>query len=568
MIRKLISITVFSTALALALGGVAFAAEVEVSALDPVTEESAEGAAEAPDVTVPDIIAPDEGEEGADILGTPQDPAPSGEEVAASVPVPAPVEAPIHAPVAAAPAPAVPAAAAPVQQPAAASAVADGWNVQDGKTYYYQGGKRTTGWVVTDVAPDGERGLQRYWLSSDGSLATGLIDAGSDWFAYGISGKGYVVRGIYRDPITGWFYFADNDGRLLAPGWHVTDGFGQELQRYYIDPRAHAAVPGVSHDGWKHFTRGDAGYVARGKVDCGDGTSFLADNDGRLLPAGWAVTDIFGQGLQRYYVSNLGKSTVGHFRVNGVAYYGRPDLAYVLRGKAVVSGNGYTQMALADNDGRLADFEGWLVTDIYDGHLERYRLDSSVAPGFYGAHLGLFTLGDQDFYGREDQGYLVRGNYRASNGRLYHGDNDGVLGIPKVSGNEELDYILFDIISRKGTDLGTLFNYVAFEYSYISGSKYPSGNWSIPFAIEMYNNGGGNCYRFASLFAWLAEAVGYQSRAVAGELLYRNGTTGAHGWVELYIDGATYVCDPQLQNRMPYRNFYMITYGNAPITYI
>ena len=282
----------------------------------------------------------------------------------------------------------------------------------------------SVGWVVTDSFG---HGLQRYWISSNGKTTPGLIDAGSGWWAFGIKDGSYVIRGMYRDPITGCFYYANNDGRLLTPGWHVTDAFGQGMQRYYIDPVVRAAVPGVSSKGYKHFTRGDTGYVARGRVDCGDGTAFLADNDGRLRPAGWIVTDAFGQGLQRYYVNDMGKGTIGHFRVNGIAYYGRPGLGYVLRGKTLVSGRGFTQMALADNDGRLADFEGWLVTALYDGHLERYRLDSSVAPGFYGAHIGLFTLGGKDYYGREDQGYVVRGVYRGWDGRLYIGDNDGVV---------------------------------------------------------------------------------------------------------------------------------------------
>lgn len=282
----------------------------------------------------------------------------------------------------------------------------------------------SVGWVVTDSFG---HGLQRYWISSNGKTTPGLIDAGSGWWAFGIKDGSYVIRGMYRDPITGCFYYANNDGRLLTPGWHVTDAFGQGMQRYYIDPVVRAAVPGVSSKGYKHFTRGDTGYVARGRVDCGDGTAFLADNDGRLRPAGWIVTDAFGQGLQRYYVNDMGKGTIGHFRVNGIAYYGRPGLGYVLRGKTLVSGRGFTQMALADNDGRLADFEGWLVTALYDGHLERYRLDSSVAPGFYGAHIGLFTLGGKDYYGREDQGYVVRELYRSASGKWYLGNGDGVL---------------------------------------------------------------------------------------------------------------------------------------------
>lgn len=135
-----------------------------------------------------------------------------------------------------------------------------------------------------------------------------------------------------------------------------------------------------------------------------------------------------------------------------------------------------------------------------------------------------------------------------------------------LTGDAALDGIIDSIIARYGTDLRTLYDYVA-SYPYISGSKYPTGNWTPGFAKEMYWNGGGNCYRYAALFKWLAIAAGYDAQAIAGHVLTRQGTWNAHGWVEIYINGTTYVCDPQSAHAISGRNFYMITYGNAPLTY-
>ena len=134
------------------------------------------------------------------------------------------------------------------------------------------------------------------------------------------------------------------------------------------------------------------------------------------------------------------------------------------------------------------------------------------------------------------------------------------------TGDSELDSILNSIIGRYGTDLRALYNYVA-SYPYINGSKYPTGNWTPGFAKEMYRNGGGNCYRYAALFEQLARAAGYDAKAIAGHALNRQGGWNAHGWVEVYINGTTYVCDPQSTHAIPGRNFYMVTYGNAPLTY-
>ena len=40
-----------------------------------------------------------------------------------------------------------------------------------------------------------------------------------------------------------------------------------------------------------------------------------------------------------------------------------------------------------------------------------------------------------------------------------------------------------------------------------------------------------------------------------------------HGWVEIALDGTVYVCDPNMANAIPSRNWFMVTYGSAPVTY-
>ena len=94
----------------------------------------------------------------------------------------------------------------------------------------------------------------------------------------------------------------------------------------------------------------------------------------------------------------------------------------MVRGKARY-GDG---MLLADNDGVLAWEEGWLITDKYDGSMQRYRIDNSCN-GYMGAHLGQFAIDGKSYYGREDTGYVVRGLYRNPSGQYYYGNNDGVL---------------------------------------------------------------------------------------------------------------------------------------------
>lgn len=45
------------------------------------------------------------------------------------------------------------------------------------------------------------------------------------------------------------------------------------------------------------------------------------------------------------------------------------------------------------------------------------------------------------------------------------------------------------------------------------------------------------------------------------------GGRSPHGWVEVYQNGTTYVCDPDLQLEMPGHNWFMVTYADAPLSY-
>ena len=336
---------------------------------------------------------------------------------------------------------------------------------------------KESGWLVTDGFG---QGLQRYWLSGGRVADEGLYQTGESAWTY-VGPHGYVARGKYVAD-DGLVYLADNDGLLASPGWHVSDAYGDGLQRYYVDGERHAAVPGHSADGWSHYTL-PQGYVLRGKLDSGRGYVYVADNDGELLDLeadGWVVTDRYDGELQRYWVvASEHAARSSFFVVDGTQYYGlggegyvargggglldnegaitadgwvvtsafgqglqryffrdslvalgllQPELGgywafsrpegYVVRGK-YASADGFVY--LADNDGRLED-AGWLVTSVYDGGLQRYYVDADA----HGARTGLFQVGAEHYYGLGREGYVLRGTL-AVDGKLYHGDNDGCL---------------------------------------------------------------------------------------------------------------------------------------------
>ncbi|MCH3968414.1 MAG: hypothetical protein LKE50_07365 [Atopobiaceae bacterium] len=232
----------------------------------------------------------------------------------------------------------------------------DQW-VQEGSRWYYYdaSGSRASGWVVNSTFKT--YGLQRYWLdTTTKALASSELVKASEagYWAYATR-YGYVVRGRYTEG--GVTYLADNDGRLESPGWHVSSAYGQGLQRYYVDSTKHGCTDGYSTAGWAHYTT-PAGYVLRGHLTSGTVT-YLADNDG---PPGEL------RGLARELRLRPGPPALLRDRRQATAASpatprraGPTTPPPPATSCAATSPPG-TVTYLADNDGRLANSEGWLVS--------------------------------------------------------------------------------------------------------------------------------------------------------------------------------------------------------------
>ena len=291
--------------------------------------------------------------------------------------------------------------------------VQDGWSVEDGFFVYYLNNVKQSGWLVVDVTPQGEHdGLNRYWLDDEGHLATGRLvtpeEAG--YWAYAMN-SGKIVRGLHRSS-SGLVYLANNEGMLEDPGWVVSNAYGQGVQRYYVDSIEHACVPGISTEGWVHYTLSE-GYVLRGKYSTSAGV-YLANNDGRLYTGGWVISSEFGDGLQRYYVSPGTHTCVEGYSTEGWPHYTRPE-GYAVRGKYSDSGKVY----LANNDGRLYT-GGWVVSSEFGDGLQRYYVEPSLHACVRG-----YSEGGWPHFTRA-AGYVVRGKHATGDG-IYLADNDGRL---------------------------------------------------------------------------------------------------------------------------------------------
>ena len=75
-----------------------------------------------------------------------------------------------------------------------------------------------------------------------------------------------------------------------------------------------------------------------------------------------------------------------------------------------------------------------------------------------------------------------------------------------------------------------------------------------------FTNYRGDCYVYSATFYTMAINLGYDAHMMFGYVPSRNGTRATHSWVEINIDGTTYVFDPNFTYRT-HRNGYMIHYG-------
>ena len=183
---------------------------------------------------------------------------------------------------------------------------------------------------------------------------------------------------------------------------------------------------------------------------------------------------------------------------------------------------------------------------------------------------GLFFLGTELHAIDSEGNPVVNGEYA---GLLF--DKNGV----ETSGSEELDRRVRELLpklvdpsSMEGEQmLRVFFDYLYETFRYRSGDLYPLGEtgWEVRDALELLEQRKGNCYNFAALYCELARAVGYDARAFAGAV-FSSGESFVteykdcygnpmnlprrhcpHGWVEIEIDGVTYVFDPVFVLRSP-----------------
>ena len=124
--------------------------------------------------------------------------------------------------------------------------------------------------------------------------------------------------------------------------------------------------------------------------------------------------------------------------------------------------------------------------------------------------------------------------------------------------NDEAYQGAYNVLNQVGWDLWSAYSWSA-SLPYVNYSNDPSPG-SKNFAIHGFQTKTGDCYVMAATFYYMAKALGYDAHQMAGYVPLRGGGLGVHSWVEIDMDGSTYVFDPDFTHEAK-RNGYQITYG-------
>lgn len=142
-----------------------------------------------------------------------------------------------------------------------------------------------------------------------------------------------------------------------------------------------------------------------------------------------------------------------------------------------------------------------------------------------------------------------------------------------ISGNKELDDYIRSVALSNNMNLRSCYDWVvripgvnAMDDGYYEGTV--SNTVATKYALYVKHRGVADCYGRAALFMYLARACGYSANFHGGNVWSAAYGREPHGWTEVYLGGKTYVCDASLVRIHPERNWYLVTYEDAPTEYL
>ncbi len=200
----------------------------------------------------------------------------------------------------------------------------DGWNLIDGKWYFYQGGKKLTnkwqkdskGWV---------------YLGADGAMVTNKWVTDSKGWCY-VGADGYAVTNTWKKDSKGWCYL-DANGSQVKSKWVKTSG-----KWYYLDANGYMVT-----NKWQKDSKG---WVKLGSDGAMLTNKWTTDSKGWCYVGsdGYAVTNTWKKDSKGWiYLDANGSMTKAKWVQTGGKWYYCDGSGYMVANKTVtISGKKYT----------------------------------------------------------------------------------------------------------------------------------------------------------------------------------------------------------------------------------
>lgn len=286
--------------------------------------------------------------------------------------------------------------------------VTKGWKYEG--VGWYSGGSK---WILREYNPNAKSGSHNF--TADPAEHETLVKAG------------------WRDEGKAWL--ASDQTSLPLQGFWLICGSWGGVERYWVAADGNIAkerfVTTDEGSGYNAYATSKNGAILRGSQDMGNGTVLLADNDGRLATGtGFVKSSSYGVKDATYHLKDTGKgysvAQSGHVLVGNDHYWGQAKTGAILKGKLDIDGG---VLVASKSTGKLAWADGWLISDAYDGSMQRYYFQSSSnLGGVKLAKTGVFVVDGKRYLGLAGQGYVARNMYtNKEKGYIYLTDNDGVL---------------------------------------------------------------------------------------------------------------------------------------------
>jgi hypothetical protein len=145
-------------------------------------------------------------------------------------------------------------------------------------------------------------------------------------------------------------------------------------------------------------------------------------------------------------------------------------------------------------------------------------------------------------------------------------DTDGTLKNPET----DIMKLVASVVEMSTTgdmsqkkQLERCFDYFVKASVYERKMGVPEGDWTESYAKDILLNSKGNCYNFASAFAYIALGLGYEARVCTGSVTSALGGRTPHAWTEVKVGNNWYIFDAEMQ-RAKGSGYYKQTYDSYP----